>query len=298
MNTKVALLIVYNHRFDGNIPRLNSLYAGHFSHVYHLVPFYDGGVPNVIPVYGNSYYFQTYVSQAYTHLKNKGFTHFFVVADDLILNPAINERNLWEITGLAHNECFMPYFTPMNEGGKKWFWLANAIRYRLKQKGLEISQILPTREEAYKAMRSRKLEAEPLRRATFRHLIWTKRHWKEGFWSNLRLVFRKSVELDYPMVHSYSDIYLITAEHMERFCTWCGAFAAGGLFVEIATPTALALTAAPVKNQRHLKLKGGARWGADIEKLSSLYKRNLHTLLENFPADTLYLHPIKLSKWM
>ena len=95
MEKKTALLVVYNHRYDKNIPVIDRIYANRFSYVCHLVPFYDGDQANVIAVYDSSHYFQNYIAQAYTHLKDKGFTHFFIVADDMILNPLVDENNLW-----------------------------------------------------------------------------------------------------------------------------------------------------------------------------------------------------------
>ena len=47
----VPLIIIYNHRFDQNIEKLNKIYGERFSKIYHLVPFYDGDLPNVIPVF-------------------------------------------------------------------------------------------------------------------------------------------------------------------------------------------------------------------------------------------------------
>ena len=95
---KIALLIIYNHRYDKNIEPLEQIYAGRFSYIYHIVPFYDGQKENVIPVYESSFYFEGYIAQCFQHLKDKGFTHYFFVADDLMLNPLITEQNLFEIS--------------------------------------------------------------------------------------------------------------------------------------------------------------------------------------------------------
>lgn len=65
VDMKIALLVLYNHRYDKNIPRIEKLYEGKFSHIFHLMPFYDGDHPNVFPVYESSYYFQSYIAQAY-----------------------------------------------------------------------------------------------------------------------------------------------------------------------------------------------------------------------------------------
>ena len=76
MDTKIALLVIYNHRYDKNILRIEQIYEGRFSHIYHVVPFYDGNKENVITVFDSSFQFQGYISQAYQHLKNKKFSHF------------------------------------------------------------------------------------------------------------------------------------------------------------------------------------------------------------------------------
>lgn len=76
MYCKIALLIIYNHRYDANIGRLEEMYKGRFQYIFHIVPFYDGNVKNVIPVYEHSHYFSGYIAQAWPHLKDNGFTHF------------------------------------------------------------------------------------------------------------------------------------------------------------------------------------------------------------------------------
>lgn len=58
METKVALLVIYNHRYDKNIVRVKQIYAKRFSYIYHVMPFYDGNDLDVIPVFESSYCFQ------------------------------------------------------------------------------------------------------------------------------------------------------------------------------------------------------------------------------------------------
>ncbi len=56
--SKIALVIIYNHQYNKNIDILERIYKGRFSHIYHLIPFYQGDKENVIPVYDASLYFQ------------------------------------------------------------------------------------------------------------------------------------------------------------------------------------------------------------------------------------------------
>ena len=89
--SSVALIIIYNHRYEKNIDVLERIYRGRFTDIFHLMPFYTGNKKNVIPVYENSMYFQGYVSQGLKAIFDEKYSHYLFVADDLILNPVINE---------------------------------------------------------------------------------------------------------------------------------------------------------------------------------------------------------------
>lgn len=287
---KVALLVVYNHRFDRNIPKIDSLYQGKFSHVYHIIPFYDGDKENVIPVYESSYYFSGYIAQAYTHLRDKGFTHFFVVADDMLLNPAIDENSLWDVLGIGKNDCYIDDLIKFQERKQIWPRTWEAMSWRINPGGVEVEKILPPPEEAVKRFQEKGLP--------YTSLDFVKA-WKSFklFRKNLKEFYKFKRMFDYPLVGAYSDIFLVTADCMQDFCTYCGAFAATNLFVEIAIPTALVLSSNHIKYNKDVKLAGGAMWSdADMEFLKA-YNNKLDELIKNYPSDKFYLHPIKLSKW-
>lgn len=291
---KVALLIIYNHRYDKNISVLNKLYESKFTYIYHIIPFYDGDEGNVIPVYESSYNFQGYISQAYTHLKKMEFTHFLIVADDLLLNPHINEITMWDSIGITKSDSFIPieHFRVLQKQDKYWEWTINAMKYKVNKKGVEINKILPSVDVARKRFDKFLL---PYSTIPWRILF------KADIVKKIKLVLSMpwSRKLNYPLTAGYSDIFLITADVMPEFATYCGAFAATDLFVEIAIPTALVLSADHIKFDKDLKLHYGAMWPYDgkMECLVSKYRYNLNELLTDFPADKLFLHPIKLSKW-
>jgi len=291
---KVALLVIYNHRYDKNIARVNKIYKKSFSYIFHLMPFYDGEEKNVIPVYESSYYFQSFISQAYAHLKDQGFTHYFVIADDLILNPIINESNLWEVIGLPEDHCMLTSLIEFQHCKvKKWPRIKDAIEYNVIQRGLEISSILPSKQEAVKQFLWHGVSVEPIERESYKHLFPWVKVGKFPIWKKLA---PRSLALSYPLVGGYSDICMITADCMQNFCSFCGAFAAGNLFVEVALPTALILSSKKISFIQNLSLKRGDMW-SDTEKtaLSRKYKNSLDNLLADFPSDKLFLHPIKLS---
>lgn len=291
---KVALLIIYNHRFDRNIPILNKIYEARFNHIFHIVPFYDGNEENVIPVYESSYQFSGYVSQAYSHLKRKGFTHYFVVADDMVINPIINEMNLWEITGIKIDYCYINSFISFQNRAMVWERTVEALLYNMYGKGAEINNILPCTEEAIERFKFHNLPTGnvPLK-SVYKNI---KRNKSLGIWEKLRLLKRKG-RLTYPLVGGYSDIFLVTADVMDKFVLYCGAFAATRLFVEIAIPTALALASNKIQFNEDLKLKQKALWTAKDYEFLEKYNLSLTALNKDYPEDTLFIHPVKLSKW-
>ena len=90
METKVCLVIEFNHRFDKNLPLLRKIYGERFSEIRFLMPFYDGADADVIPVYESSWQFQGYLIQAYEKLKDIPCTHYLFIGDDLIINPTFD----------------------------------------------------------------------------------------------------------------------------------------------------------------------------------------------------------------
>lgn len=289
MDTKTALLVVYNHRFDKNITRINELYANRFSHIYHIMPFYDGEEPNVIPVFDSSYCFSGYIAQAYTHLRSYGFTHFFIVADDMILNPRIDEYSIWDQLGIDYGDSYIDEIVCFQHGGKRWWRrIIDALDYTPKQLGVELKGILPSKEEAQQRFDVHKMPYTTIPR---KELLRNPR--KKDF---LKMLMR-SCDLKYPLVRAYSDILLIPADIMPKFANYCGAFAATRLFVEMAIPTALLLATDYIKLNKDVKLEAGAMWTEEDLKILEPYEGLLQTLLSDFPAHKLYLHPIKLSQW-
>lgn len=289
MKTKTALLVIYNHRFDKNIGRIRELYAGRFSHVYHIMPFYDGNENDVIPVYESSYCFSGYISQAYTHLKHLGFTHFFVVADDMILNPSLNEHSIWEQMGIDYSDSYIDEIVCFQNGGKRWWRrIIDALDYTPDQLGVELKGILPSKEEAQRRFDFHKLPYTPIPR---KELLRNPRR------KDFVKMLTRSCELKYPLVRAYSDILLIPADVMPKFANYCGAFASTRLFVEMAIPTALILSADNIKLGNDVKLKPGAMWFEQDFKILEGYNNSLEKLFREFPEGKLYLHPIKLSKW-
>lgn len=286
--SKIALLIVYNHRYDRNIPIIDKIYLGKFSHIFHVIPFYDGSSPNVIPVYESSFQFSGYIAQAVSHIYKLGFTHYFVVADDMIINPTINEKNLFEKLGMAEDECFIKGLINLQKFDRYWRF-SDALNYNPYPKGVEVKNILPSYEQAVDYLAKFGITHGPLKRALFKNAPTRDMRMKR-YWGN--------TTPPYPVCGGYSDIFIFTEEVREKFCLYCGAFAATGLFVEMAIPTAMVFSANKIRFGNTINLQSKAMWSLEeIKEIEESYHKKLSELMNNYPSDTLFFHPIKLSQW-
>lgn len=311
----VALFILFNHNYEKNIERLENIYEKRFSNIYFVMPFYSGGKENVLPVYENSFYFQGYVVQALSQLKNKTFKHYIFIGDDLILNPVINEDNYQDYFAIDSRKAFIPEFFSLNDPSETkpyrpfapyWIHQDNALEFKVKQDGIEVSKYLPSFDEAKRILNTHGIDFnEVMPRTMFVPKPLLKKG--ESFVHNLKRIkilmknFRYLLfppKIPYPLTASYSDILILPNNCKEKFMLFAGVFSALHLFVEMAIPTALAFSASEITTEKDLKMKGHVYWGInDFNKLSIKFKKSMNNLLENFPEDCLYIHPVKLSQW-
>ena len=298
MNTKIALLVIYNHRYDKNISRINEIYANRFSNIFHIMPFYDGDIENVLPVYDSSFQFQGYISQAFQHLKNKGFSHFVCVADDMVINPRLNEQNFFQLSGIDEDACFVHELRDLRDVRRRWFHIGNAIRFSIFNRGLEIDAILPTREEALNAFQKHNIPTRLVPEWPYQSL---RRRVRETLLKYRKILYYRILQrlyFSYPLVGGYSDMIVVPNTVMPKFCQYCGAFSAARLFVEIAIPTSMILCSEKVQTIQEIRMKDSLILPRNkdrdfLPKLNHSYDQ----LVSAFPEDMLYIHPIKLSQW-
>jgi hypothetical protein len=316
---KIALVVIYNHRYDGNISIVEDLYRGRFANIFHLVPFYDGDRPNVIPVYENSFQFQGYIAQGSKHFFRPEFEHYLFIADDLVLNPVINENSYRQKLGLDSNTSFIPHLISLHEMKNYWPRTREAFEFTVKKKGVEIVKELPDYDDALARFAVHGLEIKPLRhrqvfpspgRSIIAWLRMVVSRQKQLLHFLSDGLMRWKNDLSYPLTGSYSDICAVSAGTVSRFCHFCGVFAAAGLHAELAIPTALVLSSDQIVTEKDLSLSGRALWPDGWNRLHGendlahdelmeldKYNNDLSLLLKNFPEGYLYLHPVKLSKW-
>ena len=56
-------------------------------------------------------------------------SHYFIVADDMLLNPLLTEDNLWDVTGLRKDECFITELIDMQKKKEAWPRVYDAIMW-------------------------------------------------------------------------------------------------------------------------------------------------------------------------
>ena len=312
----VCLVIIFNHRYDKNLPILEDMYKDRFSDRYYLIPFYDGDMQNVVPVYGRSIFFETYIAQGANVFFKKEYKHYLFIADDMIICPEINELNYKSFFEVADGQNWIPALTPLHKMPKYWIGTMSAFLYRRKQKYVESSNELLSLEDAYTKMNQQGLDIKPLSRYDlFKEWSWSTSFMADKLRLILRMLtwlknpFKKVYNLDYPMVGSYSDILLVSGENLRSFAHFCGVFGATCLFVEVAIPTALVLSSdKKIVTEKVTRRRGKAYWfssevpfwegeGSQWDDIEKEYK-NLRDMIERFPKNQLYIHPVKLSKWM
>lgn len=250
MENNIALIIIFNHRYDNNIEKLEAIYKGRFKNIYYLIPFYDGNKSNVIPVYENSYFYQGYIAQGYTSYFKEEYSHYFFVADDMILNPVINENNFMHHLKLNETSCFIPELLSLH----KIHGSANtryAFNYTIKRWGVEAVNEIPSYEEVMVAFDKFSLQVKPLsyNQAFEKQNIYEKIKGLIKVGIGKKKPIKKFYDLSYPLVNAFSDMLVITKKTIKKFSHYCGVFAATELFVEMAIPTALVFTAEAISTE-------------------------------------------------
>jgi hypothetical protein len=301
----VVLVIIYNHQYNKNITILEKIYGSRFRNIFHLVPFYNGEQSNVIPVYDTSYNFEGYVAQGFKSYHRPEFDHYFFIADDMIIHPSINDQNYSSHLRLNKESCFIPRLSSIDEANVYWPWNHHAVSYNRSRPGTEAVNQLPTFETATALVEGFGVQNRSI---PFEHL-WKKpeglRLWLRACRRDSKNVLRfiknrilpKKYHLTYPLVRSYSDIFVVSRNNIKQFCHYCGVFAATNLFVELAIPTAMVFSAKAIVTENDIAFRGKALWTKEDLSILDKYDFKLNELLNNFPNDHLYLHPIKLSKW-
>lgn len=305
--SSVCLSIIFNHKYNQNIPLLEKIYGSRFSSLYYIVPFYTENIADteperIISVYETSYCFQGYIAQALKKIKNPKFSHYIFIGDDQILNPALNEDNILEQMHLDSRESYIKEIIPYDEvrsgsltdQSNKLYNILSAFNINC---GVSYKTEIPSYDEAVKKCQYHNLRiARRLPVGFFLNRGYLKPKYLPLTFVTLGI--NRGFKLRYPLFKAYSDMIIIDKGSMDEFCRLSGVFAAMNIFVETAIPLAMVLACEKIKYEKDLDgYLGMEYWGDDIGRFQSRNHSSLKYLFENFGDKVLYHHPVKLSKW-
>lgn len=295
---EVCLVIVFNHRYDKNIPKLKSIYSSRFSNIYYLVPFYDGNEKNVIPVYESSYQFQGYFAQGFKNFFNERYDYYVFIGDDLILNPNLNEVNIIQALKLE-KDSYIKHIKPINDSRGVDATRLFDMLLAFESKGTEYKREIPSYDEAMKLANDKGLVSNRLEIKFYKNMPKKNLLKPKVLFEFIVFMFKsKGGRLPYPLFKDYSDFIVLSKEDICGFTRLCGVFAAMGLFVEISIPTSMVLSCAKIVVEKDINLEGIELWSesekSEIETCNGL---DLNQLFDTWNENVLYYHPIKLSKW-
>jgi len=296
---RAKLVIVFNHRFDRNLPVLDRVYADRFE-VSYLVPFYRGDHPGATAVYESSHQFQGYFAQALEHYRSPLATHYVFAADDMLLNPALDAATLPERLGLGARTGFIKQVADLATAPFAWNHLRSSIELWHRNTGSEHGPELPSEAEARVLVARHLPTVDRISLAGLKDFGGRWRPWETSTRLTAAHLLRhpRQLRMPYPLVWGYSDFCVVPAAALDRFAHWCGVFAAMGLFVEVAIPTALAMACDEIRTEADVDLHGVELWTTKEQtQLRTDHGGSLQSLSERFPADWLYVHPVKLSGW-
>jgi hypothetical protein len=300
---RICLVINFNHQYEHNIEKLERLYGDRFENIFYLMPFYEGKNPKVISVYENSFQFQGHFAQGLKTFYKKNFTHYIFLADDLLLNPKVNQESIYSLLNLDDVSAYIKSVYTLHD--VKWYCshVLPAINTLSNIKGVEYFEKIPAYHTAFDSFIKHNINIGNLTLSYETKSMLISNHCKYSHFDCIdkfalinNFLTPTELILPYPIVGAYSDFVVVPKLSIKKFCRLCGIFAAMRLFAEIAIPTALLLTCDNIIFENK-DFPGLEIWGGEnIVKFCEECNYNLKTLFNKYESK-LYIHPIKLSQW-
>ena len=268
---------------------------------------------NIIPVYDSAHNFQGHVAQGFHHYYQEDAPHYIFIADDLMLDPLINENNYANYFNLSENSGFIDQFGYLGNpfASRGWIHATSGYEFNWDIPGLEEIRELPSASEASKKFQSLGINAIDFNPEEGGIIPGIKLSYLRGTpRRRLRLLKYliiqiakirnriKPYKLSYPLVKGSADIFIVPGSTIHKFCYYCGIFAAANLFVEIAIPTTMALVSDEVILGEDITNKVGLNHNAsEVDRILAQHGNDPEKLFNNWQSEYLYIHPIKLSSW-
>lgn len=297
-NSSICLSFVFNHKYEKNIPKLREIYRDRFSTIRFLSPFSEWGLEeDIITIHETSVRFQGYFAQAYPHLPTD-FDYYAFCADDLFLNPEINENNIIQKLKCS-NAGYIKYLNPVWEHSFAWHKFNESINFPHHECIVPFSTLLPQRDEILERYAEMNFKYRNLgihnfygvhnRGLTFERLV-----------KGIHYFFKNGIKrfVSFPLLEGYSDFIIIPKESLEKFSYLCGIFAAMNLWVDCAVATAMVLSTDKIITENDHKYKGREIWNEnELQDLIKNTNGRIEEIAKEMPVNGLYIHPIKLSAW-
>jgi hypothetical protein len=312
---KISALFLFNHKFEPNVAKLEALYGDRFANRKYVMPF-GRETDKVIPVYETSYRFSGHLAQARDRILEDDVTHYVVISDDLILNPALNEGNIVSSLGLGPDSGYIKALGTIDDLRYRW-WRALMIvnDFERTENYFDYKAELPPADQArarFEAMGLRFPKPVPRSREEWRFALRRlPKELKRTDWGTIYTKHGKPAP--YPLLCGYADFFVVPGKAMKTFLYYCGVFAALNVFAEAAVPTALALAVDDLRTELkpgelfddphaarnpEARFTGVEYWtGEETEAFAARYGNDMKRLTAEFPPDWLYVHPVKLSRW-
>ena len=316
---KVCLIVIFNHRFDKNLPLLRKIYGDRFSYLRFLMPFYDGADDDVIPVYESAPQFQGYLIQAYGKLKDIPCSHYLFIGDDLIINPTFDDVNFVARTNMYDKKFLTTEIISFNSLNQfRWWHAANSSK-PFYDSATSWRDSLYTYDEAinkfnnffdvkYKEIYDEAFFGNPNEPGANTIGRWNNSKDFFNVVSYFVMTNTNSFHIPYPMARGYSDIFCVEKGSLLKFSRLCGIFSAMNMFVEIAIPTVAVLT---FRRDEVAFFKGIINknvgffrsnfvlilWGKDRDAFENKYDKDFSRMYNEWDEKNLFAHPVKLSRW-
>ena len=131
----VRLVVVFNHRFEANLDKLDRILGDRFPDRLYLMPFYQGDRRDVLPVYASSHRFHDFLVQSRERLADTDASHLVVVADDMVLNPSLDAGNLLAELGLDEDTAYIKDMLGLGQMSFEWQHMHRAIDPFVRETG-------------------------------------------------------------------------------------------------------------------------------------------------------------------
>lgn len=297
---------------------LERIYGERFPDRHYVIPFASTEArksPRVIPVDEAGWYFSRHIAVACQQLyESSAASHFAFVADDLLLNPALDAESMIDVLRLAPDTAYIKSLCFLDSLRYRWHRaIQETVAFRHQGRSLDYLKELPSPALALGKFRElgiatdlpRIKSIDELRYALFTLPGLIGLH--NAFW----IAYMHRRPSGYPFLAGYSDFVVVPRSALLEFGKYCGVFAALNAFAEIAVPTALALSTNRIRtelpiNSHFMDLPARARGLTEMQGCEFWDRRALDafmagfngdvlSLLDAFPSELLYVHPVKLS---